>query len=64
MTDQRFHLFLAAGAEHEGPPIDRGEAERVEWVPVPAVRDLIARGEVSDGLSLTALLWVLAYERI
>jgi 8-oxo-dGTP pyrophosphatase MutT (NUDIX family) len=63
-SDQAFHLFVAAGASYEGEPSDPGESERVAWVPVPEVRDLIARGEVYDGLSLTALLWALAFSAI
>jgi hypothetical protein len=39
--------------------LNRNEAERVEWVPIEAVRKLIADGQV-DGLSLTSLLWALA----
>jgi hypothetical protein len=32
----------------------------VAWVPLDEVRDLVASGQVLDGLTLTALLWVLA----
>ncbi|HEX6236770.1 MAG TPA: NUDIX hydrolase [Acidimicrobiales bacterium] len=60
-TDQIFHLFLADGAEHVGEPIDTTESERVSWVPLAEVRRAIAAGEVFDGLSLTALLWSLAF---
>jgi 8-oxo-dGTP pyrophosphatase MutT (NUDIX family) len=56
-SDATFHLFVAAGATHLGDPTDPSEAERVEWVPVPAVLDAIEAGQVRDGLSLTALLW-------
>lgn len=59
-VDQRFHVFLADGAEHEGEPEDANEAERVEWVEAAAVRELVLAGEVVDGYSLTALLWALA----
>jgi 8-oxo-dGTP pyrophosphatase MutT (NUDIX family) len=58
-VEQRFHVFLAEGAEHVGDPRDTFEAERVEWVPVARVRELIRAGEVSDGYSLTGLLWAL-----
>jgi 8-oxo-dGTP pyrophosphatase MutT (NUDIX family) len=62
-SDMTFHLFAADGATHRGEPSDPFEAERVEWVPWPEVRRLIGSGQVGDGLSLTALLWVLALER-
>src|SRR5262245_13040634 len=58
-VEQRFHVFLARGAEHVGDPLDTFEAERVEWVPVARVRELVRAGEVSDGYSLTGLLWAL-----
>ncbi len=58
LADQRFHVFLAEGATYEREP-DHVETDRVEWVSVPELRRLIAAGEVSDGFSLTALLWFL-----
>jgi 8-oxo-dGTP pyrophosphatase MutT (NUDIX family) len=61
LSDQRFHIFSADGATHEGDPTDPGEAERVEWVPVDDVRALVQRGEMLDGLSLTAVLWALQF---
>lgn len=45
-----------------GDPSDPDEAERVEWIPWDRVREDIAIGRVGDGLSLTALLWMLALE--
>jgi hypothetical protein len=53
----RFHLFAAAGATFVGPPSDPTESERIEWIPHPRLRHLIASHQVPDGLSLTALLW-------
>ncbi len=64
LSDQRFHIFLGDGAAHEGDPTDPGEAERVEWVPVVEVRRLVERGEMLDGLSLTAVLWALQFAPI
>jgi 8-oxo-dGTP pyrophosphatase MutT (NUDIX family) len=63
-TDQIFHVFVADGATHIGEPTDVGESERVAWVPVAEVRDLIATGQITDGLSLTSLLWALATAEI
>lgn len=62
LSDQVFHLFLAASATSVGEPTDPGEAERVEWVSIDTVRRLTRDGEVVDGLSLTALLYALLYE--
>ena len=61
VADTAFHLFVASGAEHVGDPTDWSESERVEWVELDTVRAAIEAGEVGDGLSLTALCWVLAF---
>ena len=63
-SDQMFHVFVAEGAEHVGDPTDVGESERIDWVTVGDIRRLIAEGEITDGLSLTALLWALAFSAI
>ena len=63
LSDQRFHLFLADGATSEGEPTDPGEAEKIEWVPVDEVRALVQRGEMVDGLSLTAVLYALLFDQ-
>jgi 8-oxo-dGTP pyrophosphatase MutT (NUDIX family) len=60
ITDQRFYLYVADGATHEGDPVDAYEAERVDWVSWSTVRQLITDGLVPDGPSLLALLAVLA----
>ena len=62
-SDATFHLFAADGAEHVGEPHDTDEAERVEWVPWPDIVAAMQSGMIGDGLSLTALLWILATER-
>lgn len=64
ISDQTFHLFVAAGAVEVGPPADWFESERVEWIPVARVREVIRAGQIGDGLSLTALLWCLAFDEI
>lgn len=64
LSDLRFHLFTAAGATHVGQPTDPGESERVEWVPVDRVREIAGEGQMVDGLSLTAILYSLAFDRL
>jgi 8-oxo-dGTP pyrophosphatase MutT (NUDIX family) len=60
-SDLRFHLFHAEGATYVGDPTDWAEVERVAWLSLDDVRDAVATGQVVDGLSLTALLWFLAF---
>jgi 8-oxo-dGTP pyrophosphatase MutT (NUDIX family) len=64
LSDQVFHIFLADGATHVGEPTDPAEAERVEWVPVDRVRRLASTEEILDGLSLTAILYALAFGKV
>lgn len=63
LSDHRFVLFLADGAEQVGEPEHPEESERVEWLPAEEVVARLRAGEVLDGLSLAALLWWTAFER-
>lgn len=63
ISDMRFTAFVANGAEQLGPPEDRGESSRVEWVPVDRIAELATKGLIQDGPSLTALTYFLAIER-
>jgi hypothetical protein len=47
----------ADGAQPVGDSVDLSESDRVEWLPVSGLPDLIRQGEIFDGYSLTALLW-------
>ncbi len=64
ISDGRFHLFRADGARYVGEPSDPSESERIEWVPVSELRRLARDGGIQDGLSLTAVLYALAFEGI
>jgi 8-oxo-dGTP pyrophosphatase MutT (NUDIX family) len=61
VSDQSFHIFIADTATHIGDPTDHGEAERVEWVSVADLRRLVQDGQMLDGLSLTSILYALAF---
>ena len=61
ISDQEFHIFVANDATYEAEPTDPAESSRIEWVPTDEVRKLVADGAVHDGLSLTGLLWSLAW---
>lgn len=60
-TDERIHLFLATG-------ITRGEARpmsdeflELEVRPMSRIREMIRDGDIADGKSIAALLYVAAY---
>ena len=61
LSDQRFELFAADGAEHVGAPEDARESSRIEWVPIARVAEIVRAGEIQDGMSLTGLLWWMAF---
>jgi 8-oxo-dGTP pyrophosphatase MutT (NUDIX family) len=60
LTDQRFFVYRAEGAEHVGEPHDRYESERIDWVTPERLRAEIEAGRVPDGPSLLALTYALA----
>ena len=63
LSDQVFNIFEASHAEYVGEPSDPSESERVEWLSLPRLRDLLVSGGITDGLSLTALShWYLKRE--
>lgn len=61
LSDGRFALFLGEDVTEIGPPTDTAEAERIAWVPLVEVRELVRSGQVGDGLSLSALLWLFTF---
>ncbi len=60
-SDQVFHIFVADGATYVGDPADAGESERIEWVSIAELRQLVREQQMLDGLSLTATLYALAF---
>lgn len=53
-------VFLWREFEHVGEPTDTEEVGQVEWVPLPRVTELAARGELLGSGTLVALLYYLA----
>nr|WP_246211295.1 NUDIX hydrolase [Phytoactinopolyspora alkaliphila] len=54
------HVFLARGGRQVGAPTETTEMQRMEWVPLARVADLISSGEIRNSGTLVALLHVLA----
>ncbi|MEZ0068439.1 8-oxo-dGTP pyrophosphatase MutT (NUDIX family) [Streptacidiphilus sp. MAP12-20] len=64
ISTMRFHSFHATDCRYIGPPIDRSEATRIEWVPIEEVSKLAVQGEIADGPSLTAISYYLGPHRL
>jgi len=58
ITDSQHHVFRADGATYEGPPTEKNESDRIEWIPLSEVRGMIDRREIVSSGSLVGLLYV------
>ncbi len=54
-SDQRFHLHRSDRAVHVGEPSELDEAVEVSWVPLADLADMVAKGEIVDGLTMVAV---------
>ncbi|AYY12657.1 NUDIX hydrolase [Actinobacteria bacterium YIM 96077] len=50
------HIFLAEGARYIGPSVDSHESDRIAWIPLADVPELIARRQIVGGATVVALL--------
>ncbi|MFE7656906.1 NUDIX hydrolase [Streptomyces bottropensis] len=64
ITDSQHHVFRADGATHVGPPTEKNESDRIEWIPLSEVRAMIDRREIVSSGTLVGLLYVLMDEAI
>ncbi|QSY48111.1 MULTISPECIES: NUDIX hydrolase [Streptomyces] len=64
ITDSQHYVFRADGATHIGPPTEKNESDRIEWIPLDQVRGMIDRREIVSSGSLVGLLYVLMDESI
>ncbi|MET7727710.1 NUDIX hydrolase [Streptomyces mirabilis] len=64
ITDSQHHVFRADGATYEGPPTEKNESDRIDWIPLNEIRGMIDRREVVSSGSLVGLLYVLMDEAI
>ncbi|MGW3656003.1 NUDIX hydrolase [Streptomyces sp. NPDC005151] len=62
ITDSQHHVFRADGATHVGPPTEKNESDRIEWIPLSEVRGMIDRREIVSSGSLVGLLYLLMDE--
>ncbi|WP_326599355.1 NUDIX domain-containing protein [Streptomyces sp. NBC_01803] len=62
ITDSQHHVFRADQATYTGPPTEKNESDRIEWIPLDGVRSMIDRQEIVSSGSLVGLLYVLLDE--
>lgn len=58
-SNQTFNIFVAQGVTRTGDIEDTNEVMGLKWFSPDEVRGMIARNEIMDGLSLTALCWAM-----
>ena len=63
-TNLTFHVYFGYGLRKVGELIDTNEIMRVAWFSSDDLWAMIAANEARDGLTLTALLWYFARERV
>lgn len=63
ISDGERVVFVGRDAQRVGEPVNSDGIERVEWVPLESVPDLIAAGQVWNGASVVGLLSVVAQQR-
>ena len=64
ITDSQHHVFRTDGATYDGPPTEKNESDRIEWIPLSEVRGMIDRREIVSSGSLVGLLYLLMDEAI
>ncbi|MYW06016.1 NUDIX hydrolase [Streptomyces sp. SID3343] len=56
LSDAVHHVYWSDSGEHVGEPEDAFESDRIEWVSLKEVPDMIARGEIRSSNAVSALL--------
>ncbi len=59
IADSQHHVFRVDGATYAGPPTEKNESDRIEWIPLSEVRGMIDRREIVSSGSLIGLLYLL-----
>ncbi|MFD9690843.1 NUDIX hydrolase [Kitasatospora sp. NPDC059146] len=62
ITDSEHFVFRADAVEYMGPPTERNESDRIEWVPLSELRGMIDRREIVSSGTLVGVLYVLLDE--
>ena len=56
ITDAEQWIYVADRARYTGPPSDAYESERIDWIPLADVPELIRRRQIVGGVSVAGLL--------
>ncbi|MCH0539140.1 NUDIX hydrolase [Streptomyces sp. MUM 203J] len=59
ITDAQHHVFRADTATRVGPPTERNESDRIEWIPLSRIRSMIDHRDIVSSASLVGLLHLL-----
>ncbi len=62
ITDSQHHIYRADGASYIGPPTERNESDRIEWIPLSDLRTMIDTREVISSGTLVGVLYLLLDE--
>ncbi|MCX4747758.1 NUDIX hydrolase [Kitasatospora sp. NBC_01287] len=62
ITDSEHFVFRADAAKYAGPPTERNESDRIEWIPLSELRGMIDRREIVSSGSLVGVLYLLLDE--
>jgi 8-oxo-dGTP pyrophosphatase MutT (NUDIX family) len=62
ITDSEHFVFRADAVECAGPPSERNESDRIEWIPLSELRGMIDRREIVSSGSLVGVLYLLLDE--
>ena len=63
-TNLTFHVYFGYGLRQVGELTDTNEVLRAAWFSADEVWAMVAANQARDGLTLTALLWYFARERV
>jgi 8-oxo-dGTP pyrophosphatase MutT (NUDIX family) len=64
ISDSVHHIYRADSATRIGPPEDDFESDRIDWISLAGVPDLVTRGEIGSGTTIAALLYTLTIESV
>jgi 8-oxo-dGTP pyrophosphatase MutT (NUDIX family) len=59
LSNSTHHIYISRKTTRIGEPVDGFESERVDWVPLSDVLNLIENGNIVSGTTIAVLLYVM-----